>query len=1177
MHTVREDILQGKDAAANVGTMAAMAVGHKFVGNISRVGDEDWILVELTEGKEYTITVGGDTSGTSTTPKLNDSVLKLMDSKGVEIRMNDDVDPSKGDLGSRITFTPEAGSGTHKYYISVSGYTGNPGANNIGSYEINITEKLAVGAPIEGTMYADKLVGTSDGESIMGLEGADTLDGGAGDDEIDGGPDNDLLTGGPGADTLKGGEGTDTISYASSMMGVTINLRAGTASGGDAEGDTIGDDIEYAIGSDMDDTISGTRGDNKLWGNGGNDDLVGDRGDDILDGGAGDDTLDGGDDEDTLIGGPGADTLTGGEDEDTASYASSAMGVTVRLHSGQAMDGDAEGDSWGDMTTVTYMLPDEDGNPQEHTETVPDIIHLTGSGMADVLAGDSRDNKISGGGGNDKIYGGPGGGVDTLRGGSGDDMVYGGHGNDELHGGADDDTLHGGPGTDAFYGGAGSDMIYADDDDTVDGFIKDEDSNKEGIQDIHGNTVMVTDKDPIARDSDTVSYERMKKGVTKTLSGEGADRGISNIENIIGTNENDRLTGDPLDNMINGLDGADVLVGNDGEDTVSYEDSDRRVRVDLGNGTTAAGNDQPASSSSGGHAQGDTISGFENVKGSAHGDDLTARSNDVNGAKDGQQGSKLWGLGGDDILVGKGGRDTLEGGAGADDLDGGTSAASTAVRNLARLNPDGTVNTEEVVDHGADTEPDTLSYASSNAGVTANFTTHTYSGGHAEGDEIAVQRDAYDPDGPTRTENDNRVGDKDPVDVSTFENLTGSMHNDRLTGDHRVNVLDGGAGDDTLRGMAGEDTLTGGPGADHLDGGEDPNEKDDKVPAPTSEDSNATAAASMDTASYALAKTGVTVNLSSGRGTAGDAMGDRLVNIEKVVGSSNDDTFIAGSGVDIVNGGDHNGDDHPIAGDEEDGDTISYELSPEAVIVNLAVAPDANGVKVQTQDTGEDEDSYAINDVLDGIENIIGSDFNDKIDGDPNNNRLIGGAGNDMLDGKDGKDMLDGGAGNDELKGDGGIDTLMGGAGRDTIEGDGGADFINGGTGDDDLTGGSTTGEAADTSNTDTFIFGLKHGDDIINDFHIGTDRIDLQAFDLDADDLAGMISTRGSGVNKRVIINLASVGGGSIELAGISSVDALDEALDDDGTPNVNETSDGVIQELNVYDSTNTDGVFIL
>ena len=66
------------------------------------------------------------------------------------------------------------------------------------------------------------------------------------------------------------------------------------------------------------------------------------------------------------------------------------------------------------------------------------------------------------------------------------------------------------------------------------------------------------------------------------------------------------------------------MIAGDGGDTVSYASSDRRVRVDLGDGTVTLG-----SSNSGGHATGDTISEFENIKGTAYGDVLTAL--DVNG------------------------------------------------------------------------------------------------------------------------------------------------------------------------------------------------------------------------------------------------------------------------------------------------------------------------------------------------------------------------------------------------------------------------------------------------------------------------------------------------------------------------------------------------------------------
>ena len=144
-------------------------------------------------------------------------------------------------------------------------------------------------------------------------------------------------------------------------------------------------------------------------------------------------------------------------------------------------------------------------------------------------------------------------------------------------------------------------------------------------------------------------------------------------------------------------------------------------------------------------------------------------------------------------------------------------------------------------DNGADSDGDTLSYAGSDAAVVVNLATVTVSGGHAEGDEIEVERDAYDPDGNE---------DGDPIDVATFEHITGSMHNDRLTGDHRANtimggdgddtisgggamdVLHGGKGDDSLSGGAVGDHLIGGPGADRLDGGEERGERDNMKPNP---------------------------------------------------------------------------------------------------------------------------------------------------------------------------------------------------------------------------------------------------------------------------------------------------------------------------------------------------------
>ena len=330
------------------------------------------------------------------------------------------------------------------YDIDLDGYTGRLDDDHFifASGNTNIT--TVTGA----TSDDDSLTGTSGNDSLSGLAGDDWLDGDWGDDVLDGGSDDDILEGGPGADTLRGGAGYDVISYLYSSAGVTINLEAGTARGGDAEGDILGDDIEFIWGSAYDDYLIGTHSlsvGNVLWGLGGNDWLAGGWGDDTLYGGQGVDTLFGGDEDDILEGGPGADILVGGHGNDTASYTYSDAGVTVRLYSLYARGGDAEGDIFLDVATVRYT---KDGLVFE--ETVPDIIHLFGSDYNDVLAGDSRDTVLYGRNGDDKLYGGPEGGDDSLYGEEGDDFLYGGLGDDFLVGGPGADQLVGGKGTDWF-------------------------------------------------------------------------------------------------------------------------------------------------------------------------------------------------------------------------------------------------------------------------------------------------------------------------------------------------------------------------------------------------------------------------------------------------------------------------------------------------------------------------------------------------------------------------------------------------------------------------------------------------------------------------------------------------------------------------------------------------------
>ena len=289
-------------------------------------------------------------------------------------------------------------------------------------------------------------------DTITGSTQADRLLGFDGNDSINGGDGNDTLRGGAGSDVLLGGDGSDFANYQGSASAVTIDLLAHTASGGDAQGDTLtsienlygsgnddhltgddgrnifggwlGDDV--LVGNGGDDSLSGEGGDDSLDGGAGNDRLVGgdgidiihggigndsvdagtgndtilgEAGDDNIYGGAGDDQIDGGDNIDYIEGGAGSDVINGGAGIDTAGYASSATGVQVSLALGIGTGGDVDGD------------------------ILVNIENLLGSSHDDVLIGDTGNNGFWGGAGNDVLTGGLG--ADLLKGGAGNDtFVY---------------------------------------------------------------------------------------------------------------------------------------------------------------------------------------------------------------------------------------------------------------------------------------------------------------------------------------------------------------------------------------------------------------------------------------------------------------------------------------------------------------------------------------------------------------------------------------------------------------------------------------------------------------------------------------------------------------------------------------------------------------------------------
>ncbi|MBC6442444.1 MAG: calcium-binding protein [Rhodobacteraceae bacterium] len=89
------------------------------------------------------------------------------------------------------------------------------------------------------------------------------------------------------------------------------------------------------------------------------------------------------------------------------------------------------------------------------------------------------------------------------------------------------------------------------------------------------------------------------------------------------------------------------------------------------------------------------------------------------------------------------------------------------------------------------------------------------------------------------------------------------------------------------------------------------------------------------------------------------------------------------------------------------------------------------------------------------VKHLIGTEHNDRIDGNHGDNSIEGRGGNDRLWGSGGNDTLIGGPGDDDLGGAAGHDTLIGGDGKDNLDGGADRDTLEGGPGADVLDGGA--------------------------------------------------------------------------------------------------------------------------
>ncbi|WP_208352882.1 calcium-binding protein [Pseudaestuariivita rosea] len=315
---------------------------------------------------------------------------------------------------------------------------GDNGANLLlGLETADVVEARNGNDSIYGHGGNDTLRGGSGNDELYGGEGDDLIFGENGDDTILGGYGNDTMRGGIGADLIDGGFGFDHADYSDAQHGLSISLNQ--------EGGVVRDgylatkhtliNIEGIIGGNLGDYIEGSNIANEISGLAGNDKIFGFAGDDSINGGEGDDLI---------SGGAGADTMESGGGLDTLDYSESDAGVFVKLQTGEASGGHAEGDVIIGRDFRGVIGSEFDDN-------------LQGTGLGDTITGGDGNDDVYGYAGRDKIY--LGEGDDFAEGGNSGDLIYGGLGNDVLRGGRDDDFLYGEEGNDQLFGNHGLDYI----------------------------------------------------------------------------------------------------------------------------------------------------------------------------------------------------------------------------------------------------------------------------------------------------------------------------------------------------------------------------------------------------------------------------------------------------------------------------------------------------------------------------------------------------------------------------------------------------------------------------------------------------------------------------------------------------------------------------------------------
>ncbi|MEM8743696.1 MAG: M10 family metallopeptidase C-terminal domain-containing protein, partial [Pseudomonadota bacterium] len=835
--------------------------------------------------------------------------------------------------------------------------------------------------------------------------------------------------------------GIDTLDLSGFSQRALIDLEPGTYSsaGGTTSsmkfniGIANGTWIENAIGGSGNDTIRGNVLDNELSGSGGNDHLHGLDGNDTLSGGSGTDWV-------CFLG-------------DIADYAFNILASSIQViadYVDTVLD-DVEWFSFAD-TDISYSDLEASWTVTEYTNAAENIALSGSGGNVRMLGGDDVVSFnggyaiIDGGSGKDTAdYSGFGSAIQVNLQGSADDVMTrdgsnldsgtwrtigdlksvenivgtdfddelngnvvanileGGDGDDRLSGLRGDDTLDGGAGTDtAVFEGSFADYSFATsgDDILVTGTDDGTDTVRDNVEQFEFSDITISRTGvlstlalpPLTNAADTITLP-MLGGVFATLGG---------------------------DDMVTYTDGHITLDGGSGSDTIDFSGFGSAIRVALLSSSDEVYTRDGDNVVSGTKRNIAALEDVENFVGTAYDDKLYGDNND----------NVITYVEGRDIIKGYGGTDTVDFSnfghavrvsltASGDevytrDSDQVTSGAKRNIADLSdvenvigtnfhdKLYGDNEDNVltglggndllqgkggDDIIDGGAGTDTAIFSGAIGTYGFAISGSDILVTGSSEGTDTIrdSVERLKF---------KDTTIDRSDLLATLTPPTLTGGA--DTVALPLLGGVFNTLGGDDMVTYTGGHITLDGGSGADTID---------------FSGFGSAVRVALLSSSDEVYTRDGDNVIKGTKRNIAD------LEDVENMIGTAYDDKLYGDNGDNVITYVEGRDVIRGYGGT----DTVDFSNFGHAVRVSLI----ASGDEVYTRDSDQ-VTSGAKRNIADlrDVENVIGTEFHDKLYGDDEDNVLTGLGGNDIMRGKDGDDILDGGAGQNTLTGNEGADTF---------------------------------------------------------------------------------------------------------------------------------------------------------